>query len=315
MSEILTLTLNPSIDKSSGVDRVVPEHKLRCDPPRFDPGGGGINISRAIVRLGGETLPVFPSGGHTGDYLQELLKAEGLNCRTIPIKGLNRQNLAVYERAGGQQYRFGMPGPQLDEEEWRKCLNVLNDIQGRPEFLAVSGSLPRGVPDDFYARMAQTAARQGIRLAVDCSGEPLRRALEQGVFLVKPNLQEFRDLIGEDVEGHKDLAHRARDIIDAGGSEAILISLGAAGAILAWKGGAEHIAAPAVKIRSKVGAGDSTLAGMLLGLDKGMSMPDAARLGIAAGAAAVMTPGSELCRRDDTERLYELLKNSNFSHL
>jgi len=143
MSGIVTFTLNPTIDKSAGVNRLVPERKLRCDPPRFDPGGGGINISRAIKRLGGQTLPVFPAGGHTGAYLQELLKAEGLECRTFPIKGMNRQNLAVYDRAGGQQYRFGMPGPELSEQEWRKCLNVIQDLHPKADILAASGSLPQ----------------------------------------------------------------------------------------------------------------------------------------------------------------------------
>ncbi len=301
---IATLTMNPAIDKSAAVEQVVAEWKLRCGPPAYEPGGGGINVSRAIQRLGGDSLTIYTAGGLSGQRLRELLDREGLNHRALAIDGVTRENLAILEKASGQQYRFGMPGPTLGAGEWRQCLEELAPLLSRYGYLVASGSLPPGAPPDFYARLARQAKAHGVRLIVDTSGEALRLAVEEGVFLIKPNLREFAELTGQDTVDDLQEERLAEELVASGKTEAVVVSLGAAGVLAATAAGTERVRAPLVPIKSKVGAGDSTVAGMVLALSRGDTWRQAVRFGVAAGAAAVMTPGTELARREDTERLY-----------
>jgi 6-phosphofructokinase 2 len=298
--------VNPSIDKSSYVNQVIPGRKLRCQPPRHEPGGGGINVSRAIHRLGGQSVALYTAGGATGQMLQDLLGDEGvINHRPIPIENLTRQNLTVLEEASGQQYRFGMPGPALKDAEWQRCLDEVAMLNPKTGYIVASGSLPSGVPDDFYARVASLAREMGSRTIVDTSGEPLRLAAREGVYLLKPNLRELSQLAGRDLDDEAQQEAAAWDLVDTGQSELVVVSLGAAGALLVSSAGHKRLRSPTVPIRSRVGAGDSMVAGLVLALARGASLYDAARFGVAAGAAAVMTPGTELCRREDVEQLYE----------
>ncbi len=307
MAKIVTLTMNPALDISADVDRVVPEHKLRCGQPDFAPGGGGINVARAIARLGGAAGAIYTCGGPFGRLLQDLLNAEDLTSQAVAIVGPTRMSFTAGEQSSQQQYRFAMPGPQLQETEWQRCLDMLASLDPAPDYLVASGSLPPGVPIDFYARLSRITAAKHSRLIVDTSGEALRATLAEGrgVYAVKPNLRELRILAGNELADEQQQEAVARDIIAQGQSEVLILSLGAAGALLVTADGSERLRAPTVPIRSKIGAGDSTVAGFTLGLARGMPLRAAVRFGIAAGAAAVMTPGTELCRREDTERLYE----------
>ncbi len=306
--DIVTLTMNPVVDKSSGIDSVVPERKLRCDKPRFDPGGGGLNVSRAIKKMGGSSLAVFPAGGFPGNMLVDLLGTEALELRVIDIAGITRENLTILERNSGQQYRFGMPGPELAPGEWRKCLSTLAELEPKPRYIVASGSLPHGVPEDFYAQVAGLANARGIRLILDTNRKALMHALEAGVYLVKPNLGEFEEIADDRLRNERDQEHQAMKMIRQGKSRVVVISLGAAGVILAREEGVQRLRAPTVPIKSKVGAGDSMVAGIALALSNGKSVVEAVQYGIAAGAAAVMTPGTELCRGEDVRDLYERIK-------
>jgi 6-phosphofructokinase 2 len=305
MPLIATLTMNPTIDKSATIEHVAPDRKLRCQEPRLDPGGGGLNVSRAINKLGGESVALYPCGGPTGAMLQGLLEQEGLRHHSIPIRGWTRESFTVLETATGQQYRFIMPGPRLHETEWRQCLDALVALDPRPDYIVASGSLPPGVPSDFYARVARLANNSGARLIVDTSGEALRLAASAEVYLLKPNLRELSQMTGEQLMDEQKQEAAARRIIEAGQSEVVVVSLGAAGVLLATKEGCERIRSPIVPIVSRVGAGDSTVAGIVLSLARGSSLREAVCFGVAAGAAAVMTPGTELCRREDAESLYQ----------
>ena len=296
--------MNPAIDKSSSVEHVIAERKLYCKTPRFEPGGGGINVTRAIKKLGGESVALYPSGGPTGEMLQFLFDQEGLTHRPVPVKGWSRENLVMLEKSTGQQYRFGMPGPHLSESEWQQCLHELPAINSRLDFIIASGSLPPGVPEDFYARIARIGKDIGAKVVVDTSGEALRLALSEGVYLIKPNIREFRELAGQEMKGESEIKNMAMEIVRGGQSKAVVISLGAAGILMVSREGHERIQPPTVPIVSKVGAGDSTVAGIVLSLARGNALRYAVRFGAAAGTAAVMTPGTELCRREDTERLY-----------
>jgi 6-phosphofructokinase 2 len=296
--------MNPGIDKSSSVEHVVAERKLRCNPPHFEPGGGGVNVARAIKKLGGESVLVYPVGGHTGNRLKDLLEEEGITHRPVSIEGTTRESLAILDETSGQQFRFGMPGPNLSAEEWERCLLELSAIRPKPDYLVVSGSLPPGVPFDFYARVARALKEDGVKVVVDTSGEALRQALEEGVYLVKPNYREFRELVGQDVQEESQIRAEALRLVKSGCCEILVISLGSAGALMICEDVVEHIRPPIVPIVSKVGAGDSMVAGIVLSLAREQTPHDAVLFGIAAGAAAVMTPGTELCRREDAERLF-----------
>jgi 6-phosphofructokinase 2 len=303
--KILAIAMNPAIDKTSSVDHVVAEHKLHCSPPRFEPGGGGINVTRAIEKLGGKCRLFYPAGGLTGKRIQDLLENEGLDHRLFSIDGMIRENLVISDESTGQQYRFVMPGPNLQEKEWEQFLDELSAMDPAPDFVVASGSLPPGVPSDFYARIAHVGKQKGTRMIVDVSGKALREAVEEGVFLIKPNVREFRELIGEEVKEKSQIKEEAQKMVKEGRCEALVISLGEEGALAVSQDYAEHILPPAVPIVSKVGAGDSMVAGITLSLARGKSLRESVLFGVAAGTAAVMTPGTELCRREDVERLYE----------
>lgn len=299
--------MNPAIDANTSVEQVIAEEKMLCRRPTHEPGGGGINVSRAIRKLGGESIALYTSGGANGRLLQELLDREGLNQYPIPIKDMTRENFIVFEEVSQRQFRFGVTGPTLSEEEWQDCLSTLKNIRPKPEYIVASGSLPPGVPDDFYARVVRIAKELGARIIVDTTGEPLHLAAREGVFLIKPNMRELQDLFKKEMMEESQIQELAADFIKKGRCQVVVVSLGAAGALMVTAEGTKHLRTPTVPIKSKVGAGDSMVGGIVLSLARGWSMTDAVRYGVAAGAAAVMTPGTELCRKEDTDRLYQII--------
>lgn len=303
MQSIVTLTMNPTIDKSASAQSIAAEIKIRCEDPKFDPGGGGINVSRAIKKLDGESTAVFTAGGLTGEMLKDLLTEEGITQRSISIEGFTRENLTVFEESTTQQYRFGMPGPELSGEEWIACLD--ETLALKPDFLVASGSLPPGVPEHFYASMTRQAMEQGAKVVVDTSGRALEKAARAGVYLLKPNLRELEIFSRRTIQSNDELAEVVRELIAQGMAQVFVVSMGAQGAALITADEYVTLRPPLVPIQSKVGAGDSMVGGIMLGLARGDSLVDAARLGVAAGTAAVMTPGTELCRKSDTERIFE----------
>ncbi|MES2732503.1 MAG: 1-phosphofructokinase family hexose kinase [Bacteroidota bacterium] len=302
MKNIITFTINPAIDKNTTVDHLEPEHKLHCTNPIYNPGGGGINVSRAIKRLGGDSLAVFTAGGHTGSFLQEMLTKEDVRQLVIPIAQRTRENFIVVETTTNHQYRFGLGGPSLDESEWQTCLNVLSQLN--PDYFVVSGSLSPGVPSDFYAQVARLARKTGARFILDTSGEALTLAVNEGVYLLKPNRAELGRLIGVKALKTEDLEEAARMIISRGYCEVVAISLGEQGALMVAKDQAEHVMAPEAPKRSTVGAGDSMVAGMVWKLSQGSSLSEMVRYGVACGTAATMNTGTELCYIKDVEQLY-----------
>lgn len=309
-TSIVTVTLNPSIDKNTSVDYVVPDDKLRCQRPTRDPGGGGLNVSRVVHRLGGSSTAMYTAGGPTGKILKTLLDQEKIVHEGHPVQEWTRENLIVVETSTDKQYRFGMPGPRLQQKEWQQFLEKIKALSPSPDYLVASGSLPPGVPDDFYARLAGVAQQAGSRFIVDTSGEALRQAADKGVYLLKPNLRELQQLTNNPLDDEGAQHAAANQLIDQGQCEVVILSLGAAGALLATRQGIEHLRSPTVPIKSKVGAGDSMVGGIVSALARGFSIREAALYGISAGAAAVMTEGTELCQRDDTEHLYQQLSKT-----
>lgn len=288
MDRILSLAMNPALDISAKVEHVIAEGKLFCHFPQLEPGGGGVNVSRTIKKLGGESILLYTAGGYTGNMLKDLLSKEEIDHKPISIQGMTRESFVILEQSSGQQYRFGMLGPMLKKEEWKLCLEELTMIQPVPEYLVISGSLPSGVPSDFYVLAARVGKKKGTKVIIDASGEPLRQAFTQGVFLIKPNYREFREVVGEDsIAEEPRIGEQALQIVKRGQCEIMVISLGAGGALLVTKDIIEHIHSPTVPISSKVGAGDSLVAGIVLGLARGQSIRQSVIFGVAAGAAAV----------------------------
>jgi 6-phosphofructokinase 2 len=307
MARIVTLTLNPCIDKSTTISTLVPEKKLRCDTPVYEPGGGGLNVARAIKRLGGAALAIYPAGGHSGAFLKTLVAEEGIKAEVVPIKNHTRENLIVVDRSNNQQYRFGMPGPELYEEEWRACLDLLVQ-QPDVQFIIVSGSLSPGVPVSVFTDLVSIAAQKGARLIVDTSGDALLHAAKAGAFLLKPNLAELSALAGKKEIHAECVDDVALDVINKGRCEALLISLGETGAMLVTKDEVVQVVAPRVKRRSTVGAGDSMVAGVVHSLAIGKSLKEAVQYGVACGTAATMNAGTELCHLPDVETLLAIIK-------
>jgi len=302
-----TLTLNPALDESTNVPRVEPDRKLRCSSSVFHPGGGGINVARAIRNLDGRAVAVFPSGGESGRRLEDLLRAEGVDAVAVPVAGSTRENLNVTEESSGRQYRFCKPGPLLTRAELERCLDAVEALAPL-DYLVLSGSLPPGVPQDSYRRAAAAARLHGTRVVLDASGDALRFGAGAGVFLLKTSLSEFASLTGASAAEETARVRAARELIEEGLCEALVVTLGAHGALWVSKTESGRVPGIPVPVESGVGAGDSLVAGLLLKLSGGASLREAVAFGVAAGSAAVMRRGTELCRRPDVERLWESLE-------
>lgn len=302
---ILTVTLNPSIDVSAATQTVTAEHKLRCTEVRRDPGGGAINVARVLKRFGVDCRALYPAGGILGKLLHRLLEEERIASIPLDIAAETRESFTVLERASGREFRFVLPGPRLADAEWQACLDRVAAMTQLPAYVVASGSLPPGAPEDFYARLASIVRERGSRMVLDASGPALAAALEVGVYLVKPNLRELRELTGQPLERDEEWTAAAGHLLRADKVQVVALSLGHRGALLAAKGMRLRAPAIPVKIASTVGAGDSFLAAMVWRLASGDNLERAFRYGIAGGTAALLAPGTSLAHREDTERLAE----------
>jgi 6-phosphofructokinase 2 len=306
MKKIVTLTMNPSLDKSAHIDHVKHDTKLRCHTVRSDPGGGGLNVSRATAKLGGESTAVYLSGGFEGDKLNALLERESILLKPVSIGSSIRENLTILEDGSSQQFRFGMPGPEVSREELDMVYELLESMLDLETILVASGSLPESVPSDFYATIGNLAESRKALFITDTSGSALEKVLATGtLFLIKPNLRELAQLTGKKVLEQPQIRDAALQLVNDGRVKNIVVSLGAGGAYLINSNTTIKYDSPVVPVDSRIGAGDSMIAGITLSLAGGKNLEDAVRLGVAAGAAAVMTPGTELCRREDTQRIYK----------
>lgn len=304
MTRVVTFTPNPAIDVSTSIAKVVPTRKLRCSAARRDPGGGGINAARVIARLGGDVTALYPIGGATGRLLHQLTDREGIHSVTVEVEEETREDFTVREETSGAQYRFVMPGPRFSEYEWQGCLDAFAAIEEGAGIVVASGSLPAGVPDDFYARTARHAANSGAKFVLDSSGPPLASAMNEDVYLIKPSRGELGWLAGEALRDEVQCLNAARSLVKAGKTEIVALTLGNQGALLVTRDGALRAPPLAVKAVSAIGAGDSFLGAMVWSLARGDGIRDAFRYGVAAGSAALLGPGTQLCRAPDVHELY-----------
>jgi 6-phosphofructokinase 2 len=299
---ILTLTFNPCLDVNVTVAAMRPEKKMRCENIFVQPGGGGINVARAIRRLGGHAVALMTCGGANGLQLKKLLSVENVPYVAVEIDGNTRENIIVKDGTTSLQYRLNMPGPELDDKICQGLLRAV-ELQPRLDFLVVSGSLAPGVKVDIFDELAAIASRKNARLIVDTSGEALRRALFCGTWLAKLSIHELASLVGKKDLGTTGEIHGAASRIVERGAPMVVVSLGAGGAF--WMTGEHYglIAAPSVRIESTVGAGDSMVAGMVWSLAVGRQFPEAVKYGVACGTAATMHPGTSLFNKNDVDGL------------
>jgi 6-phosphofructokinase 2 len=274
-----------------------------------DPGGGGVNVARVINELGGNVLAVVLAGGFPGQFLEELLAEERVACRAVHIAGRTRISYTVHDRSCRQEYRFVAEGPHVSEHEWQAALAMLEEEPA--DWIVASGSLARGMPEDFYARVAWIAARTGRQFALDTSGAPLRAALGNGLALIKPSLGEFEALVGHKLRRADELEQAASSMVRAGVADRIAVTRGHMGAVLATAAGVMHLPPIEVEAHSAVGAGDSFTGAMVLALARGASDEDAFAWGMAGGAAAVMHTGTAHPARADVERLHAKLRDGD----
>ena len=302
---IVTITMNPAVDKSTSINKLVPEKKMRCTELITEAGGGGINISKAIKELGGESLAIFPSGGMNGRLLENYLAKQNINFKCIPAEHETRENIVVRETDTNSQFRFVMPGASLSEKEAQACIDMVLHLHPTPTCIVTSGSLPPGLPENFFAKLAKVARQLNARFIIDTSGRPLQLAAKEGVYLLKPNMSELCSLIGREHLEVNEVDDAAMQIIRDGRCEVMVVSMGATGALLVTRDGCEHIPTPTVKKQSTVGAGDSMVAGMVWMMEQGKSLSETVRFGVACGTAATMNPGTQLFKKEDVYRLYD----------
>jgi 6-phosphofructokinase 2 len=312
--DIVTLTINPAVDIFVNVAHVEPTRKLRCSAPKRDPGGGGINVARVAHRLGSSVAAIYPTGGAIGKLLQRLVEREGIESIVTPSHVETRENFTAYEETTGEQYRFVLPGSTLHRAEWEAVLDQLITVSGKPKFVVASGSVPPGVPEDFFARVARQAKQLGAQCVVDTSGPALKMALAEGVALIKPNLVELADLVGMPLDSEEVRIAACRKLAATKRAQIVALTLGEQGALVVTADKAFRSQPLAIEPVSTVGAGDSFLGGLVAALASGRSLHDAFRVAVAAGSAAVLSPGTELCREEDVQRLLPQVKVSEVTH-
>lgn len=306
MTPILTITLNPAVDLDTSTADVHPGPKLRCATPRLDPGGGGLNVSRALAELGGDSIALVAAGGGMGALLVQLIDRAGVRARIMEAPGETRQSIAVIEERTGKQFRFIFPGPDWPADQVTRARDEIAEIVPRDGLVVLSGSHPPGFPDDFPATLVPLCSDRGAKLVLDTSGAALR-ALKagriRGLEVLRLDREEAEALAGHALPTAAASAGLAEKLLTRGVARRVVLARGAEGSVLVGETGRWQAAAAQVPVVSRTGAGDSFVAGFTLGLARGEAPELCLQRGMAAASAAVMTEATRLCRRADAERL------------
>jgi len=304
---IATVTLNPSLDKIVTVEELVVDEANRWTSLRRDPGGKGINVSRVVHELGGETIAYGFIGGIDGETLKHLLQQQGVPFGFTPIKGEIRSNFIITDSKTRRQTRIDAPGPNISRDELGKLIDKITRIKPKPDFLVLAGSVPPGVPADIYRQLIEKAKKSGIKTVLDSDNKWLKEGIRAKPNVIKPNVHEAEELLEVQLRDEVAIIEAAKALVSKG-IEVAAISRGKDGLIVATKEKVLKVTSPQVEIRSTVGAGDSAIAGLVLKLSQGHGIEEASQWAAAAGTAATLTPGTELCRREDVERLLPQVK-------
>ncbi len=304
---IYTVTLNPALDRAVFVDHLKFDDLNRIRVETTYAGGKGIDVSRAIKELGGQSVALGLVGGFSGLELQGRLINEGITCDFVTIAEETRTNIIVKDDSTRKQMLLSAPGPEVRPQDVAAIYNKVAHLCPAPSFVVMGGSLPRGITPNIYAQLIKVVINQGGKAVLDADDEPLRLGLEAKPNIVKPNIHELGRLAGRELKGLRDILSIARELNRAG-IEMVVVTLGERGLVLVGEGIAIHCTPPPVKVVSTVGSGDSSLAGLVLSLQQGRPLKEAAVFATASGTAATLTPGTELCHKEDVERLLPRIK-------
>ncbi|MFI5131469.1 MAG: 1-phosphofructokinase family hexose kinase [Chitinophagales bacterium] len=307
MPSIVTITFNPCVDISSSVDVLVPEKKMRCAPLVYEAGGGGINVARAIKKSGGNALAIYLAGGNNGATLQSLLEAESLDTMLIDTGINTRVNVMMVDKSSTLQYRFLTAGNSINEKSLEQCILALEELSN-VEYIVVSGSLQTGLPHNIFERLSAIAKQKRAKLIIDIPTDAMKAYPIKGAYLLKPNLNELSMLAGKEELQDDEIADVAKIIISRNICEAVVVSMGPAGALLVTKDITERFITPAVKVRTTVGAGDSMVAGIVMYLADNKNIKEAVRFGVACGTAATLNEGTQLFKIEDAEKMYHAIR-------
>jgi len=317
---IYTVTLNPSLDRTLTVPQIVDDEMVRATASRVDWGGKGFNVSRVLQSLGAESVAMGFAGGATGQMLERGLRSLGITTDLVPLSGETRTNTTVIESETGRYVKVNEPGPTVQPDEQAALLDrirrCLRDPDLRSDLWVLSGSLPPGLPDNFYAELVEMVQAAGARALLDASGEPLRLGCAAAPFLVKPNVAEALDYVGVAgavISGFGPEGAALTDAMALGlaypflelGIELVALSLGAGGLLLASSGLAVRARLPSIQAHNPVGAGDALLAAVAWALERDLPLEELARWGVAAGTAAAMSEGVAIVTRVEVQALYE----------
>lgn len=304
---IITLTVNPAVDKSAQIDQLVPEQKLNCKAIQYQAGGGGVNISRVLHTLNVKNKCLFTSGGDTGMFLQRLLKEEQLDISPITVEAWTRENLSVVDNKTEHQYRFGMPGSLLSNEEIALIKKMVYREVSEGSMFIISGSIAEQMPQDLYVQLIQLLRDKNVKIVVDTSGKALELTLKEPVFLIKPNQKELAQLAGKTFMSKNEQEAFASELVKSGRATYVVVSMGARGAFIASSEGIFYCSTPSVKVKSTIGAGDSMVAGMVYAIQNGLSAEAILKWGVVCGVATTMTDGTNLASKENIKIVRELM--------
>ncbi len=303
---VYTVTLNPALDRTLCVDKLVANEANRITKETRYAGGKGIDVSRVLLELGIESIVLGFVGGYTGRELEGRLFNKGLTPDFIHITGETRTNVIIRTKSN-QDYILNVPGPEIHAEELSRLYNKIKSVKRRPTIVVISGSIPRGISPRIYAQLTLVFESLGAKVIVDSSGKALKESIKATPFLIKPNLKEFCQLIGKEIKEKKALIQEAKKIVKKG-VEYVVISLREKGALVVSAEKIYEITPPLVEVRNSIGAGDSLVAGIVAGMKQGKKMEEALKLGVAAGTATVTLEGTALATKEKIKQIISGVK-------
>lgn len=301
---IYTVTLNPALDKTVQVPGLTIDEVNRVDAMRADPGGKGINVTKVIAKLGGESRALCLLGGTTGTRIAAMLQGQDIDVWAFNVEGETRTNLKVVDPAGHTNTDINEPGPIVGQEALSNMLNVLTDVIGEGDIVVLSGSLPKGAPSDTYATWVRACREAGAKVYLDADGDALIDGIEAAPSLIKPNDIELGRLVGHELEDDASIVAAARDLI-AKGVERVVVSMGGAGALFVTADEVWRAHSPKVEVGSTVGAGDSVVAALAYAEETGLDQHDTMTLAMATGSANVMQSGTQAADRGLVDSLID----------
>lgn len=304
---IVSVTMNPAVDETLTVPQFRLGETNRIQATDIDPGGKGLNVSRVIRRLGRPTVAVILIGGETGEFIRNRLEREGVDMELVEIEGTTRVNISIIDESTDVQTSLNHEGPRIDIGDLHAVERKIEEWLPELEVMVLGGSLPPGAPPDAYARLIKWVRQTEIRSILDTSGQALTEGIEAKPYMIKPNLRETRQVLGRDLKTDKDIVAAGQELVGRG-IQVVVISMGKEGAIAVAEEGAWKARPPIVEKQSALGAGDSMVAGLAIGLSEHAGVAESLALGTAAATATVTTPGTELCRPDDVQELLPTVK-------